>query len=138
MNTIFSKRLKALRTEKKMTQDDVAKILDIRRSTYGEYERGRIIPPTDKITALGDYFGVSVDYLLGNTNFTTHAEKNSISKATDIIDVSSTMKLMLDQLKDGSMLKFDGKELDDESRELLISSIENSLKMATMISKNKK
>ena len=40
MNLIFHTRLKALRTEKKKTQEEMAKELQIKRSTYGEYERG--------------------------------------------------------------------------------------------------
>lgn len=139
MNPIFSKRLKALRTEFKKTQEDMSKLLNCQRSTYGEYERGRIMPPGDKLTTLADYFNVSVDYLLGNTNFTNHEEKHKTINTPDIIDVSSTMKLMLDRLKNNTTsMKFDGMELDNESRELLISSLENSLKMTEMIIKKDK
>lgn len=139
MNIIFAKRLKMLRTEAGKTQDDMSKLLGIQRSTYGEYERGRIMPSTDKLKALADFFNVSIDYLLGTTNFTTHEEKATTASNHDIIDVSSIIKLMLDQLNNGSTsIKFEGKELDDASRELLISSLDNTLKMTEMITKNKK
>ena len=139
MNSLFSKRLKSLRKEIGKTQDEMSKALKIQRSTYGEYERGRIMPSTDRIKDLADFFGVSTDYLLGKTNFTTHEEKASTISATDVIDVSSIMKLMLDQLKNNNAsLKFEGVELDDTSREMLISNIENSMKMAKMLIKNDK
>lgn len=139
MTSLFSKRLKSLRKEIGKTQDEMSKALKIQRSTYGEYERGRIMPSTDRIKDLADFFGVSTDYLLGTTNFTTHEEKASTINASDIIDVSSIMKLMLDQLKNkNASLKFEGVELDDSSREILISNIENSMKMAKMLIKNDK
>ena len=139
MNSLFSKRLKSLRKEIGKTQDEMSKALKIQRSTYGEYERGRIMPSTDRIKDLADFFGVSTDYLWGKTNFTTHEEKASTISATDVIDVSSIMKLMLDQLKNNNAsLKFEGVELDDTSREMLISNIENSMKMAKMLIKNDK
>lgn len=61
------KRLKELRREKGATQKDVAAYLQIDQSTYAGYESGKSEPSLDKLSALADYFGVSVDYLLGRT-----------------------------------------------------------------------
>lgn len=131
---IFSKRLKDMRRDKGKTQDEMSKLLNIRRSTYGEYERGKIVPPIDKMKVLADYFGVSVDYLMGNTNFQTHEERNEINP----LDISKQMKLILEYLQDEqSALTYDGEILDDESRELLKSSLESSLKMAQILNKRK-
>ena len=139
MTNLFPIRLKSLRKEIGKTQDEMSKALRIQRSTYGEYERGRIMPSTDRIKDLADYFGVSTDYLLGKTNFTTHEEKASTISSSDIIDVSSVMNLMLDQLKNkNASLKFEGIELNEAAREILISNIENSMKMAKMLIKNDK
>lgn len=80
MNKTFAQRLKELRKESKQTQDDIAKILNVRRSTYGEYERGKIKPPADKIFKLASLFSVSVEYLVGNVNIKTEG----ISKSTDV------------------------------------------------------
>ena len=60
----FNLRLKMLRKGKKKTQQNLADLLKVRRSTYGEYERGKILPPMDKMKVLADYFGVTVDYLI--------------------------------------------------------------------------
>lgn len=131
MNTIFTTRIKSLRKEKGKTQDDMAKLLNIRRTTYGEYERGRIMPPMDKIKFLSDYYGVSVDYLIGNTNDPTE-------RAVNKMDVSESVKQILEYLQnEQSSLTFDGELLDEDSRELLISSLEGSLKLGKMISKRK-
>ena len=131
---IFSIRLKTLRKEREKTQGDMSKLLHIQRSTYGEYERGKIMPPVSKIKVLADYFGVSVDYLMGNTNFKTHEERQE----TDAMDVSRNLKIILEYLEDHqSALTFDGETLGEDSREILISNIQNGLKMANIIKKHR-
>ena len=133
---MFSERLKTLRKEKHKTQQDMADFLQIRRSTYGEYERGRITPPYDKIKKLADYLDVSIDYLMGTSNFKTNEEKFGVSESR--FDVSKEIRLILDELQnDQKSLMFYGKVLDDESRELLKASLENSIQMALLLSKNK-
>lgn len=130
MDSVFSARLKAHRKEHKKTQEQISHLLHIQRSTYGEYERGKILPPVDKIKVLADYFGISVDYLMGNTNIRTHKERGE----GDAYDIHEGMSLILDYLQDhGSLLTFDGETLSGDSRELLISSLESSLKMAKLI-----
>ena len=58
-------RLKILRKAKKKTQTDIAKYLGITVSAYGNYELGQRQPTPETLQKLADYFGVSVDYLLG-------------------------------------------------------------------------
>lgn len=132
MNSIFSARLRSHRKELKKTQEQMAQLLNVRRSTYGEYERGKIMPPVDKIKILADYFDISVDYLMGNTNIKTHRERGE----NDAYDVSEQMNIILDYLQDNaSLLTFDGESLDHESRQLLIDSMKNSIKMTKLLNR---
>lgn len=129
----FSNKIKTLRKEKKKTQQNVADLLKIRRSTYGEYERGKILPPMDKMKILADYFDVSIDYLIGGKDETEFASEITT------IDVSGQLRAALNYLKENKdELMFNGENLDNESREILIQSLENGLKMAQIINKNKK
>ena len=137
MDSIFAKRLKMMRLESKRTQQQVADYLEVRRSTYGEYERGKIVPPYDKMEKLANLFNVSVDWLVGKTNFKTYDEKYKANEE-GLPDISKDLKLILEDLQNQQKaLMFDGKALDDESRELLKSSLENSIKMALLLSKGK-
>lgn len=61
-NNIYMK-LKDLRKEWKLTQNEMANILNVAKSTYRGYEKGYIIPPLDTLIKMADYFGVSLDYL---------------------------------------------------------------------------
>lgn len=123
----FSAKIKKLRKEKKETQQQIADLLGVRRSTYGEYERGKILPPFNKIKILANHFNVSVDYFVSGNESAENAE----------IDVSKQLNLAIQQLKNNEDLCFNGKPLDDESRELLITSIENGLKLALIMSKSR-
>lgn len=63
----INENLKKLRVLKSLTQSDMAKILDISLSSYQKYERDKncVTPSLDVLLRIADFFGVSVDYLLG-------------------------------------------------------------------------
>lgn len=62
---IFGQRLKAIRKEKKETQDDLALILDVGKSHISEMERGNRTTTAEKIALICEHYCVSADYLLG-------------------------------------------------------------------------
>ena len=60
--------LRELRKIKGVTQKDVADTIGVSQVAYSYYELGKREPPFETLTALADYFGVSVDELLGRSN----------------------------------------------------------------------
>jgi len=64
-------RIKQLRKEKKMTQDDLATKLHLKRSVISKYENGVIQLTDSLILELTDLFNVTTDYLLGKSNTPT-------------------------------------------------------------------
>ncbi len=63
----INENLKKLRVLKSLTQSDMAEILGISLSSYQKYERDKncVTPSLDVLLQIADFFGVSVDYLLG-------------------------------------------------------------------------
>ena len=61
----FSDRLLQLRKERDMTQEELAKVINKRRSTLGGYEAEGKEPDFETVCMLADFFDVSTDYLLG-------------------------------------------------------------------------
>lgn len=61
-------RLKQLRQEKELLQSDIAKIINKTDRAVGQYEREERDPGSKTWTTLADYFGVSLDYLLGKSD----------------------------------------------------------------------
>lgn len=51
-----------------MTQKQIAKYLSCDQSLYSKYERGERLLPLDAAVKLAEYYGTSVDYLVGRTS----------------------------------------------------------------------
>jgi len=64
LNVSFSNRLKELRKKFGVSQDDVAKYLEVGRTTIANYESGFTMPSVEALNRLASYFGVSIDYML--------------------------------------------------------------------------
>jgi len=63
---MFKERLKELRKKAHLTQEDLAKILGVERSSIGKYEgNSNVMPSNEVLNKIADYFCVSTDYLLG-------------------------------------------------------------------------
>ncbi len=58
--------LKILRANEGLNQRDMAKKLNIAKSTYAHYESGRSEPDISTLKKLSDFFNCSVDYLIGH------------------------------------------------------------------------
>lgn len=67
----FDRILKLLRTEKKMSQQELADALGISKSSINMYERGERQPNFEVLETIADFFNVDIDYLLGRTTKTT-------------------------------------------------------------------
>jgi len=61
----FASRIKQLRKERKLKQQEVADQFSVKLRTYQGYEYGESYPEVAKLLAIADFFGVSVDYLMG-------------------------------------------------------------------------
>lgn len=64
----LDQKLKSLRIEHKMTQNNVASYLHVARSTVAGYETKNRQPSHEKLTALAQLFHVSVDFLISDND----------------------------------------------------------------------
>ena len=71
----FNGRLRALRQDNDLTQDALAKDLNINRKTLSNYETGYRTPDIYLIVRIAEYFDVSIDYILGRIDFPTQYPK---------------------------------------------------------------
>lgn len=65
---VHLKKLRELRLDKNIMVKKMAELLNITPRNYQRYESGEVDPPTSKTAFLADYFGVSIDYLIGRTD----------------------------------------------------------------------
>lgn len=87
---MIGKRLKELRTSEGLTQQELAKILNVSSMSISFYENEQRKPDSDFIISVSKYFGVSTDYLLGLIN-AKDKENIDISKVTGLNDFSLTI-----------------------------------------------
>lgn len=62
---LLAKRIKELRKEKDLTQEDLGKLINVTKVSICCYENGTRIPTLETMVALADIFEVSLDNLLG-------------------------------------------------------------------------
>ncbi len=67
-SNLFGERLKKLRQERKVPQKELAEYLGITVRGYQFYESEVNEPNINTLIALADFYGVSVDYLVGRTD----------------------------------------------------------------------
>lgn len=58
-------KIKELRVNKKMTQEELAKEMNVDRSTVAMWETGKALPRTDKLPKLAEVLGCTIDELYG-------------------------------------------------------------------------
>lgn len=75
-------RLLELRKEFNLDRETLANALNISYSSLSKYETNKRFPSQDLLILMADYFGVSIDYLLGRTNIRNY-EENTIAAHTD-------------------------------------------------------
>ena len=97
---MFQERLKSMRLEAKLTQKELAEKLKIGQNTYSYWEKGIRKPVGENLNKLANFFNVSTDYLLGNSNI------------KDQKKFDEDLEKSLDTFK-----SFDGKPMYDEDRE---------------------
>ena len=132
---ITGKRLRTLRLDKGLSQDEVAKIIGVGRTTYSKYESGDN-KPVRKLKELSELFNVSTDYLLGNEKEPdTRADLPPLTPR-DERDIAKDLEKMLAELDTsaafGGNLTPDGEDL-----ELLKSSLTQAMTLAKRVAKQK-
>ena len=135
-------KIKTLRKERRITQQELANAIDVVQSTIGMIESGKKTGSPQTLVKLADFFGVTVDYLLSENDDSKELNieevKNiKLSKRAEK-DIEKALQQTLEDLsntQDGLM--FSGEPIDDETRELLKISLENSMRLAKQIAKQK-
>jgi transcriptional regulator with XRE-family HTH domain len=94
-------RLKELREEANITQEELGNQIGQTKSNISKYENGLLEPNIDTLRLLSQYFDVSVDYLLGISNERSHRSTKNSSFDIDSLseDSKSDLKKYIELLK---------------------------------------
>ena len=86
----FNKRLYTLRIKNGLKQSDLAKALNVGKSTISAYEKDKAKPSVDTAILIADYFDVSLDYLMCRTEYPKTLSSDKIKEAALIAENDRT------------------------------------------------
>lgn len=129
----FGKRLKELRRNRQLTQEELGNILKVTNVAVAKWESDNRFPDKDLLIQIADYFNVSIDYLLGRTEhpqgFFQEADINGnhyeFELDKNVFPNGITREQMMDYIKE---LEERNKELEKEA--------ELSRKLKKLVSEN--
>lgn len=76
----YYQRIRDLREDKDLTQNELVEILQMHKTTYTNYEQGKREPPFEFIVQLALFYDVTIDYIAGLTNTPRQLEKKKNTK----------------------------------------------------------
>ncbi|CDN36892.1 helix-turn-helix domain-containing protein [Bacillus thuringiensis] len=124
--------IKELANKKGISLSDLAKELNMGENSLYKWKTQK--PAIDKLQLVADYFNVSVDSLLGRTNkeYWELTEK-------DEKDIQKKLEELIEDMSKSDTLAFskDSEPMSEETRQLLIVSLENSLRLGKQMAKKK-
>ena len=123
----FNVRLKELRLNAGLTQKDLAKAIDVGRTTISEYESGKIVPKQEGLLKIANHFNVSVDYLTGVSNERATRKQN----VSDLDSLLNTIHyILLDEYD--TPVTYEGEQLSSRQKiivDQLIEQLRDNIEM---------
>lgn len=111
-SNILGKRIKYLREKQNLTQIELSKLLNIGNTTLSQYESGQRVPSDEIKAKIADFFGVTIDYLLGRTD-----TPSPVDKITDSVSDDPELAKFWDELKEREDLQLLFKQTREMSPE---------------------
>jgi transcriptional regulator with XRE-family HTH domain len=130
-------RIKQIRIENKMSQEQFGKEVDLTKGTVSKFENGKAFPGRETIEKIAKRFNVSVDYLLGRTeqkNRDIIKDEEDFSEK-DKKDIGKRMEEIRKDLKDTDGLMFSGEPLSEEALDSLMDAMEYIVKHTQKVNK---
>ena len=109
--------------------------IGVAESTISQYETGKREPDFETLLKLGEFFNVSVDYLLRGDN--PQNNKTPALTKKDERDIAKTLANLKETLENEEGLMFDGDPMSDEAKESILAAMELGLQAAKLKNKEK-
>lgn len=114
---------------------ELGEIIGVAESTISQYETGKREPDFETLLKLGEFFNVSVDYLLRGD--TPQNNKTPVLTKKDERDIAKTLANLKETLENEEGLMFDGDPMSDEAKESILAAMELGLQAAKLKNKEK-
>lgn len=127
---MLGSKIKNLRKEMNLTQEQLCEKIGIAQSTLGMIESNKREAGKKTLLKIAEFFGVSVDYLLTDDSKLNDRDKKSINR---------DLKKLMDEFKAGTdgTAYYNGQELSEDDLELIESAMKIALEQIKIKNKNK-
>lgn len=137
MASTLGNRIRELRNLNKLNQEELAKKLDVTRSTIAAYEIGINEPKMDKLRKLAKIFDVSYDYLLGKSNYKNIESAQEHWKKLDknrykTNDLKLLVENLIEQVIRDDDLTVNNAILTDNQKNIILSQLENIIEILSL------
>lgn len=129
--------IKTYRKKAKLTQLELAQRANMSRSYLADVERDRYNPSVDTLKSIASALNIPVSYLLSEDNEKKSNQKLPELTEKDEVDIAKDLQKIMDNLESREGLMYDGEPMDEETKELIKISLENSMRIAKQIAKKK-
>ena len=96
-------KITELRKQKGWSQNELAKNIEVSREIVGRYERNDAAPSIDIANRMADAFGVSLDYLVGNSD--QEMDKATLNRIQEVTKLSPKEKELVFEFLDAFITK---------------------------------
>jgi transcriptional regulator with XRE-family HTH domain len=133
MKYSFGERLRELRMIRGLSQEDLADKLNARfgssinKGMISKWENDKEEPRMEAVRNISVFFNVALDELMDLAEFTPKEER----------DIAKKLQDMMDDLGSGAAMAFMGEPMDEEDKELLRISLENTIRLSKQMAKKK-
>lgn len=127
-------RIKNIRKKQGLTQKQLANKVHLTAQVISNIERSYTTASSDDLARIADVLNTTPNYLLGKEE-----NSNNYYELTnkDEKDIAERLQVMIKDLENNAHYSKENGEMDDNTRELLIMSLENSLRIAKQEAKKK-
>ena len=133
---MFFDKFSALCQKMGVSKSKAAESVGLNRTSVMKWKNGAV-PSGATITKLAEYFGVSADYLLDNSDISPEMQKAPTLNKKDERDIAKTLGQLKETLENEEGLMFDGNPMTDEAKESILAAMEVGLQMAKLKNKEK-
>ena len=141
MGDLFGDKLKKIRIERELSQQQLADLLGTSKQVISRYETNQRTPKITVAQEYADKLNVPLNYLIDD-NISANLSPSTSTLPTltskDERDIARDLqKILLNLESDAGLAFYEGEPMSEESKEVLRISLENSMRLAKQLAKKK-
>jgi transcriptional regulator with XRE-family HTH domain len=137
MRDLFGDKLKRIRIDREMSQEQLAILLGTSKQVISRYETNQRTPKITIAQEYADKLNVPLNYLIDENLPSSPSDSLPQLNIKEERDIAHDLEKILSDLANDNEIAFQGEPMDNDEREMLRISIENSLRLAKQMAKKK-